>query len=369
MLPNFAVAMFVATQVALYYGISYAVDYLDPSAKKRKEAKQKSSKIFSRLGVQLKDLNLNEHEEIIATEVIHPEDIKTGFKEIGGLDEIIDSLKETVIYPLCYPKLFEEVSGLLGAPKGVLLYGPPGCGKTLLARALAHESGATFINLHLSTLTEKWYGESQKLCRAVFTLAAKLSPTIIFIDEIDSFLRERRSNDHEATSMMKAEFMALWDGLTTGTAGQRVVVLGATNRPNDIDRAILRRMPKRFAVRLPDVEQRRNVLRILLGKSRLEDGFDMAELLRRTEGFSGSDLKELCRNAAMVPVREAIRGNLEERRREDKENGGEGLGVRDVDPGELSVRALRVTDFFAGELTGQGASKGRDGMLDGLDLD
>ena len=122
--------------------------------------------------------------------------------DIGGLDPIIDQLRESVIYPLCAPQLFESAAGLFAAPKGVLLYGPPGCGKTLLAKALAKESGATFINLHVSTLTDKWFGESNKLVAALFSLAHKLSPAIIFIDEIDSFMRERNRGDHEVSGMM-----------------------------------------------------------------------------------------------------------------------------------------------------------------------
>src|SRR5689334_1931293 len=103
------------------------------------------------------------------------------------------------------PHLYSHSSSLLSAPSGVLLYGPPGCGKTMLAKALAHESGACFINLHISTLTEKWYGDSNKLVNAVFTLARKLQPTIVFIDEIDAVLGQRRSGEHEASNMVKAE--------------------------------------------------------------------------------------------------------------------------------------------------------------------
>lgn len=129
------------------------------------------------------------------------------FADIGGLDQIISSLRESVIYPLLYPNLFTSSSSLLGAPKGVLLFGPPGCGKTMLAKALAKESGATFINIAASVLTNKWYGESNKLVAGLFSLARKVQPSIIFIDEIDSFLRERTKGDHEVTGMMKAEFM------------------------------------------------------------------------------------------------------------------------------------------------------------------
>ena len=127
--------------------------------------------------------------------------------DIGGLDPIVSSLRESVIYPLLYPNLFTSSSPLLGAPKGVLLFGPPGCGKTMLAKAVAKESGATFINIAASVLTNKWYGESNKLIAGLFSLARKTQPSIIFIDEIDSFLRERTKGDHEVTSMMKAEFM------------------------------------------------------------------------------------------------------------------------------------------------------------------
>ncbi|RUS28164.1 P-loop containing nucleoside triphosphate hydrolase protein [Jimgerdemannia flammicorona] len=298
------VAMFAMSQVALYYAFKYILNSLDPNKSKRNEAKLKSSKVLGRLGI--KDLKLSEYEEIIATEVVHPNEIKVTFDQIGGLDPIIQDLKESVIFPLRYPQLFTSASGLLGAPKGVLLYGPPGCGKTMLAKALARESNATFINLHISTLTDKWFGESNKLVSALFSLARKLQPSIVFIDEIDSFLRERRSNDHEITGMMKAEFMSLWDGLTTGE-DTRILVLGATNRPNDIDQAILRRMPKRFAIRLPSETQRRGILEIMLKDINLDPSLDMDDLVRRTAGCSGSDLKEVCRNAAMIPVREYVR--------------------------------------------------------------
>ena len=131
----------------------------------------------------------------------------SGHLDIGGLDSVISDLRESIIYPLVYPSLFASQSKLLGAPKGVLLYGLPGCGKTMLAKALAKESGATFINIAASALTNKWYGESNKLVAGLFSLARKVQPSIIFIDEIDSFLRERSRGDHELTGMMKAEFM------------------------------------------------------------------------------------------------------------------------------------------------------------------
>ena len=313
------------------------LEAIDPAMKKRKELRSKSEAILKRL--DRRSLRLTSHEEIIASEIIWPEDLKVTFKDIAGLDSIIESLRETVIYPLCYPQVFESVSGILGPPKGVLLYGPPGCGKTMLAKALAKESGATFINLHISTLTEKWFGESQKLVSGLFSLAKKLQPTIIFIDEIDSFLRMRKSDDHEATSMMKAEFMTLWDGLVSGEAAS-VIVLGATNRPLDLDKAILRRMPKRFAIKLPSFVQRQAVLKTLLKRVNLSPSFDYARLAEKTEGYSCSDLKELCRAACMLPVREAFKVIRSKLPNDD-------VSVNDLHALDgFVVRQVTLNDFF-----------------------
>lgn len=233
-----------------------------------------------------------------------------------------------LILTLSRPELFTH-SSLLQAPKGVLLYGPPGCGKTMLAKALAKESGANFISIRMSSIMDKWYGESNKMVDAIFSLAEKLQPCIVFIDEIDSFLRERQSMDHEVTAMLKAEFMTLWDGLTSSG---RILVLGATNRPNDIDSAFMRRMPKRFSVSLPNIEQRRRILKILLKESETDDKeFDLEKLVYATDGLSGSDLKELCRDAAMNSMREYIRSNFK--------NG------KKITEGDVKVRPLKNADF------------------------
>lgn len=276
-------------------------------------------------------------------EVVSPNEIPVTFDDIGGLDGIIEELTESVIYPLTMPHLYSGHSSLLSAPSGVLLYGPPGCGKTMLAKALARESGACFINLHISTLTEKWYGDSNKLVAAVFSLARKLQPSIVFIDEIDAVLGQRRSGEHEASGMVKAEFMTHWDGLASSTkqaGNQRICILGATNRIQDIDEAILRRMPKKFPVSLPNSSQRRQIFGITLAETKLDnaviDGkpaFDMSALVRASAGMSGSDIKEACRDAAMVPVREHIR-NM-------KRSGENVRGIRSE-----AVRGLQTEDFF-----------------------
>lgn len=160
-----------------------------------------------------------------------------------------------------------------------------------------------FINLDISALTDKWYGESQKLAAAVFTLAVKIQPCIIFIDEIDTFLRKRETHDHEATSMIKAQFMVLWDGLISNK-NCTVVVMGATNRPHDVDFAIRRRMPATFNIGLPSHEKRVQILKLILKSETLDGDVDLAALSLASENFSGSDLKELCRLAAMLRVKE-----------------------------------------------------------------
>ena len=304
--------------------------------------------------VRPSDLVLNQYEQNIAMEVVSPAEIPVTFKDIGGLGEIIEELRESVIYPLTMPHLYAGHSSLLSAPSGVLLYGPPGCGKTMLAKALARESGAAFINLHISTLTEKWYGDSNKLVAAVFSLARKLQPSIVFIDEIDAVLGTRRSGEHEASGMVKAEFMTHWDGLASSTTDggmQRICILGATNRIQDIDEAILRRMPKKFPVSLPNANQRQQIFELTLRDTKIDQSgsttrrefsgnrrqqqsaFDLNALVRLSAGMSGSDIKEACRDAAMVPVREYIKMHKEK-----------GRSLRGIRPEK--VRGLQTEDFF-----------------------
>ena len=299
------------------------------------------------------DLNLTQYEQAIAMDLVAPEDIPVTFEDIGGMKDIIEELKEAVIYPLTMPRLYSRTSSLLSAPSGVLLYGPPGCGKTMLAKALAHESGACFINLHISTLTEKWFGDSNKLVNAVFSLARKLEPTIVFIDEIDAVLGTRTSGEHEASGMVKAEFMTHWDGLASAnTSGrpQRILVLGATNRIHAMDDAILRRMPKKFPVSLPNASQRYKILNLVLKDTKIDhENFDMEYLVRVMDGMSGSDMKEACRDAAMVPVREMIRTRR-----------SEGLQLHQI--GDEEVRGLRTQDFFVKSGRAKTSKKGTRGQ-------
>ncbi|KAK6926062.1 AAA-type ATPase, N-terminal domain [Dillenia turbinata] len=254
--------------------------------------------------------------DVIACDVINPDHIDVEFNSIGGLETIKQALCELVILPLRRPELFSH-GKLLGPQKGVLLYGPPGTGKTMLAKAIAKESGAVFINVRISNLMSKWFGDAQKLVAAVFSLAYKLQPAIIFIDEVDSFLGQRRSSDHEAMTNMKTEFMALWDGFTTDQSA-RVTVLAATNRPSELDEAILRRLPQAFEIGIPDQKERVEILKVILKGERVEDDIDYDYISSLCEGYTGSDLLELCKKAAYYPIRDLL----------DAEKSGRGSSVQ-----------------------------------------
>lgn len=295
-----------------YFSIKWLVNQIDPTSKSRKKAEERAREQLRKAGLGSKHSialdKLTDHEMIIASQLVVPDEISVNWKDIAGLDHLIQELRETVILPIQKRELFAD-SRLTQPPKGVLLHGPPGCGKTLIAKATAKEANMSFINLDVSLLTDKWYGETQKLAAAVFSLAVKLQPCIVFIDEIESFLRTRTQHDHEATAMMKTQFMSLWDGLITEPTCT-VIIMGATNRPQDLDKAIQRRMPATFHVPMPSETQRERILQLILRSEPVAEDIDYKRLASSTEGFSGSDLHELCRQAAVYRVRDLARDEM-----------------------------------------------------------
>lgn len=254
----------------------------------------------------------NEFEKRLLSEVIPPSDIGVTFDDIGALENVKETLKELVMLPLQRPELF--CKGQLTKPcKGILLFGPPGTGKTMLAKAVATEAGANFINISMSSIASKWFGEGEKYVKAVFTLASKISPSVVFVDEVDSMLgRREKPGEHEAMRKMKNEFMSNWDGLRTKDR-ERVLVLAATNRPFDLDEAVIRRLPRRLMVNLPDAANRSKILKVILAKEEVAPDLDFDDIAGMTDGYSGSDLKNLCVMAAYRPIREILDKERKER--------------------------------------------------------
>ena len=222
------------------------------------------------------------------------------YEDIGDLEEAKQKIREMIELPLKYPELFKHLG--IEPPKGVLLYGPPGCGKTLLAKAVANESGAYFIAINGPEIMSKFYGESEQRLREIFEEAQKNAPAIIFIDEIDAIAPKREEVTGEVEKRVVAQLLALMDGLKE--RGQ-VIVIAATNRPNDIDPALRRpgRFDREIAIPVPDKRARREILQVHTRNMPLAEDVDLDELAELTHGFTGADLAALCREAAMRALR------------------------------------------------------------------
>ena len=226
---------------------------------------------------------------------------KVKFSDIIGMQEMKQTLYEIIVVPTIRPDLF---TGIRKPQRGILLFGPPGTGKTMIAKAIATECNSTFFNISASSLTSKWVGESEKTVKSLFKIAYKKVPSIIFIDEIDSILSKRSGSENEATKRLKTEFLIQFDGLGSNT-NARLLVIAATNRPMDLDEALLRRLPKRVYCGPLDENGRFEFIKKVINRveTNLSDE-DIKEIAQKTNDYSNSDLMEMCREAAYQPVRE-----------------------------------------------------------------
>ncbi len=240
---------------------------------------------------------INLRREPVSGEISIP---RVTYEDIGDLEEAKEKIREMVELPLKHPELFRHLG--IEPPKGVLLYGPPGTGKTLLAKAVANESGAYFIAINGPEIMSKFYGESEQRLREVFEEAQKNAPAIIFIDEIDAIAPRREAVTGEVERRVVAQLLALMDGLKE--RGQ-VIVIAATNRPNDIDPALRRpgRFDREIAFPVPDKRARKEILQVHTRNMPLAEDVNLDEIAELTHGYTGADLAALCREAAIHALR------------------------------------------------------------------
>jgi len=254
---------------------------------------------------------------------------RTTYEDIGGLHEEIQRVREMVELPLRHPELFQRLG--IEPPKGVLLHGPPGCGKTLLARAVANESEANFFSINGPEIMSKFYGESEARLREIFQQAQQNSPSIIFIDELDAIAPKREEVTGEVERRVVAQLLALMDGLS---GRGNVIVIGATNRPSALDPALRRpgRFDREIEIGVPDKQGRHEIIQIHTRGMPLAEDVDLKKLGEMTHGYTGADVSALCRETAMKALRRYLpQINLEEER---------------IPPSVLEKMEVKMEDFM-----------------------
>ncbi|KAJ6672338.1 CELL DIVISION CYCLE PROTEIN 48-like protein [Salix viminalis] len=253
------------------------------------------------------------------------------WEDIGGLENIKRELQETVQYPVEHPEKFEKFG--MSPSKGVLFYGPPGCGKTLLAKAIANECQANFISVKGPELLTMWFGESEANVREIFDKARQSAPCVLFFDELDSIATQRGNSVGDAGGAADRVLNQLLTEMDGMTAKKTVFIIGATNRPDIIDPALLRpgRLDQLIYIPLPDEASRLQIFRACLRKSPVARDVDLAALARYTQGFSGADITEICQRACKYAIRENIEKDIErEKKNQDNPEAMEEDYVDDV---------------------------------------
>ncbi len=303
-------------------GLKRKITKVKPTSKKGVEAKAAEG---AEAEEELTEEQLELREAISGTIITDPPDVN--WEDIAGLKDCKQALREAIVLPIMRPELF---TGARRPWSGILLYGPPGCGKTLLAQAAANECEATFFAASAAEMLSKWLGESEKLISSLFKLARIEAPSLIFFDEIDSIATVRgQGSESGGERRIKTQMLSEIQGIKS-KAEKVLLILGATNRPWDIDSAMLRRFEKRIYVPLPDREARKAIYKIHTAGINLALGdADFEDLAQRSEGFSGSDIANVCREVIMRPIRELdMKGLLSAE--------GEDVKVRDVNMNDFN---------------------------------
>ncbi|KAJ6220239.1 hypothetical protein RDWZM_006051 [Blomia tropicalis] len=240
--------------------------------------------------------------ELIQSEIISNLG-NTDWSHIAGLENAKSKIQQIAILPLKRPDLF---TGIRSPPKGILLFGPPGTGKTMIGRCIASQANATFFSITSSTLTSKWIGDGEKAMKTLFAIARCLKPSVIFIDEVDSLLKSRSDSEHDSSRRLKTEFLAQFDGLSN-ESNEGLLVIGTTNRPQELDEAVRRRFAAKLFISLPEKLARYNMILHHIKNEKHELTEEEIDLIaEKTEGYSGSDMKHLCSDAAMFSIKEVI---------------------------------------------------------------
>jgi len=262
-------------------------------------------------------------QDILETILTEKPNVK--WEDVADLKDAKQALREAIIIPMLRPELFQ--SKTRRAWRGILLFGPPGCGKTMIAKAVATECEATFLSIDAASIMSKWLGESERLVKELFVVARENQPAIVFIDEVDSIASVRSGEEIGGERRVKTQFLKEMDGVST-KIDEKILTLGATNRPWDIDEAFRRRFEKRIYLPMPNIDARKELFKIYVKEIETDKDYESDKLVGATEGYTGSDIALICREAAMQPIRELdSTGKI-------------------TDP-SVKVRPVSMEDFFA----------------------